>query len=163
VSIENQIERLAVAIEALNVNLSALVNDANFGKLTSTTNAPLTSASTATVAGVNGSTDEKPRRTRTKAAETKPVETEVEGFDDVVANIDAATVAGTDDEFDLGIEEDAPVVTNAELKAIVSEVSKKKGRETVLRLFKDFGVTTFGDVKEDQYGKMHAAAKELLG
>lgn len=156
VSIENQIERLAVAIEALNVNLSALVNDANFGKLTSTTNAPSTAASTATVAGA---TEEKPKRTRTKAAETKPVETEVEGFDDVTET----TTAAADDEFDLGIEEDAPAVTNAELKTIVSEVSKKKGRETVLRLFKDFGVTAFGDVKEDQYGKMYAAAKELLG
>lgn len=160
VSIETKIEELTGAITALNVTISALVNDANFGKIA----APSTAASTAAVAGA---TEEKPKRTRTtKPAEPKPVETaDSVGFDDdVVESIDAATAAGTDNEFDLGIDEEPAVeVTQADLKTVVSDVSKKKGRETVLRLFKDFSVATFGDVKPEQYGKMYAAAKELLG
>lgn len=155
-TIETKLEELTGAITALTVQLSAIVNDANFGKIA----APSTAASTAAVAGT---TEEKPKRTRTtKAAETKPVETaEVEGFDDVTETAPAATEA---DDLDLGLEEEAaPEVTQADLKTVVSDVSKKKGRETVLRLFKDFGVATFGDVKPEQYGKMYAAAKELLG
>lgn len=157
-TIESKIEELTAAVTALNVTISALVNDANFGKIA----APSTSASTAAVAGANGSPagDEKPKRTRTtKPAETKPVETaEVGGFDDV------SETGAADDEFDLGIDEEPAIeVTQADLKTVVSDVSKKKGRETVLRLFKDFGVATFGDVKPEQYGKMYAAAKELLG
>lgn len=158
-SLELEVKELREAVVALNVTISALVNDANFGKIAAFS----TLASNAVVAGA---TEEKPKRTRTtKPAEPKPVETaDAGGFDDVVESIDAATAAGTDDEFDLGIDEEPAVeVTQADLKTVVSDVSKKKGRETVLRLFKDFGVATFGDVKPEQYGKMYAAAKELLG
>lgn len=144
-SLEEKIEKLSSAVEALTVQISALVNDANFGKIA------------APSAGVNGSAgnvepEEKPapKKSRSKPAETKPAP--------VVDPLEESPA----DDFDLGLDEEAApaeeAVTLDQVKAKCSEIAKTKGRETILKLFKQFDAATFGDIKPEQYAKLYKAA-----
>ena len=154
-SIEEKIEGLTAAITNLTVQVSALVNNANFGNVSA---AAAIAMAKEDITGQSTSETKKPRKSKAEKAETKP--DPIDEFEDVTE-----TKPDPVDEIDdLGLDEEAaPAITQEELKKVVAEVSKKKGRETVLKLFKKFEIATFADVKPEQYAAMHKDATALLG
>ena len=134
-SLEQKIEELTKAVEA---NTAAILT--SLGKTTTTAPAP-----------ANNGDAEKPkgRPGRKPKNEPAPATEETDPF------------AGGDDPFaDDGAEEER-TYTADEIKALIFKVRKEKGDKEALSIIEAQGVKTLGQIKEDQYPAVVAAAKKL--
>lgn len=90
-----------------------------------------------------------------KAAEETPAK------DD---DLDLGLDDGKSDDLDLGLdeEEEVPPMTLKDLKLLLGELFSTKGRETVLKLFKEHGVKTADEIKESDFNKVAEKARQLM-
>lgn len=141
-SLENQIENLTAAVEALTAKLSGAMV-----KIVDNSSGATETPPTA---------EDKPKRTRAKKEEVAPEVTKKHEsvFDD------EEEVSLEDD--GLGLD-DEPEITEADLKGKFSKLAQVKGRETVLSLFKKYGATNFQSIKTTDYAKVYAEVNSLLG
>lgn len=79
---------------------------------------------------------------------------------------EAAAAKAKDDDLDLDEsdtdEPAAKAVTADELKSVLIAVRDKVGRNELAALFKKFSAKAFGDLKEEDYGKVYAEAKKVI-
>src|SRR5690606_1632318 len=138
-SLEQKIEELTKAVEA---NTAAILT--SLGKTTTTAPAP-----------ANNGDAEKPKGRpgrKPKEAPTAPA-TETRGDDPFADDSDPFA----DDE---GAEAER-TYTADEIKALIFKVRKEKGDKEALGIIEAQGVKTLGQIKEDQYPAVVAAAKKL--
>lgn len=159
-SLESELSELNSNIKALTEALIGLANAgaaaadaADAGKLVE-------------VVAVKEPNTPKKSKGKSKAAkESAPVEVEDDLDLDSSAEAKAKAADPTDDldlDDDLGLD-DEPEVSRDDVRKLLVELGKKKGRDAAISLLKEFKVSNFNDLKDSDLPAVYKKAQAALG